>query len=226
MMNYNGVAGHYSLVRTLGSNTYTVVLKFNLDAFSGDKYVAPVNLAVTGGTHRLHCLIFSDDYTGDTSLRGRMQVYVQTSAGGTIVIHESIEVVADGTDKTMFFSVNASAPATTWYINGVNADDTGHPSRALNSGGMDTGSGGITLGAAVQQDFFFPGRIGYFGYREAYLVNPTDFYHPTKGLQKLDEVGWTEWLSQPLLWEAEGIMDNHKGLAANMVLHTGVTGPT
>ena len=90
---------------------------------------------------------------------------------------------------------------------------------------MGAGAGSINIGSAGNETLFVTGDIGYVGYIDSYLTNPTDWYHPTNGLQEIDESGWTEFGSQPLAWNQYGTMTDNKGSSGNFTKVGTITGP-
>ena len=180
----------------------------------------------SGSIGRLGIFLAASDHA-TPAFRDKITVTSANSGSTNICVLVSIDAVADGSDHTVFYSFNGDTGAATFYIDGVDADDTGSAVRvAPTTGTLDTGAGSVIIGALSGPSQFYGGQAGYVGHDEQYLTNPTDFHHPTNGLQEIDESGWTEWGSQPLYWEAQGEMDAQEGSAGNMTKNGTITGPS
>ena len=148
-----------------------------------------------------------------------------------------IKIEITGTGKTFYLfpgeqgiSINTDydgdAGTAIFYMDGVNADNPASVIRTLTTGTVISGDCGIGVAANYTGTHNITGEIGYFGYGEVYLTNPTDFYHPSNGLQELDEITWVEWGgSAPAFWKATGKMDENDGSGANLLAHGTITGP-
>ena len=224
MMTFNGTNAYYSKTSvTVSGSSFTFVLRFNINSFTGDKDVNPFR--ITAGQIRVWMQAISSDYTADASFRNKIRILVRNSAGSAwLVTLLSLTECLDGNDHLLFFSYNGTTGAATFYIDGVTADDTGWGSRILTTGTAPTSSATALVGGLTTSQWV-AGDIGYFGYRDVYLTNPTDFYHPINGLQELDESGWTEWGAQPLFWNQYGTMTANAGSGGNMTANGTITGP-
>ena len=199
--------GYYSITQTTSGNKFTMVLRVNRASFTGDT-VEYIKQMLIGGGSRIRMYVGSSDYTGDTTLRNKMYISTENAAGTVNLFRgKTIVDICDSVDHLIFYSVDTDTGQATIYVDGVDSDDTGWGSRVSPTvGSTAVGSTAFGLGAGSGGGLPFNGDIGYYGYRDAYLTNPTDFYHPTNGLQELDEATWTEWGAQPLFWNDEGTM--------------------
>ena len=226
MMTY-GAGGYYTdTTVTTAGNKVTVVARFNIAAFTGgsNKYI--FNHTNVSSSIRATAIVYSSD-NATTEVRSKLLVIFRNSAGGDIGRFLSIDAVADGSDKLLWCAYDGDSGLGKFYINGVDADDTGYTGRALTTGTLTTGASHImTVGGSNHVsggNTFQGGKIGYFGIRDAYLTNPTDFY--SGGIKELDETGWTEWGAQPLFWNQYGTMTANAGSAGNMTANGTITGP-
>ncbi len=225
IMDYDGVTGYYNKASgfTVSGNKVTMVLRFNIPAFTGNKFTYIASI-YAGGQQRLSLFGFSSDYAADPTRASKLQFYVRNGAGTTDLLKLiSIDTVLDGNDHLCFFSFDADTAASTFFIDGVDADDTGHAARVTPiTGTLGTSSPQAAVSSYYNGNSKNGGSIGYFGYRDAYLTNWTDFM--TGSIPKeLDEVGWTEWGAQPLFWNDEGEMEINKGSAGNMTKNGTIT---
>jgi hypothetical protein len=227
MMTFDGSTGYYSKTITTAGNVVTGIVRFNSASFTGGGLGRILNVTGAGAVNRLAVYAMSSDYA-DANLQDKVVVVTANSGGTNICVLVSIDDVIDGLDHTVFYSFNGDTGAATFYIDGVDADDTGNASRVAPTTG--TLAAGASSVASVGANFngtanFFGGDAGYCGYDDVYLTNPTDFHHPTNGLQELDETTWTEWGSQPMFWNQYGTMTDNKGSAGNMTANGTITGP-
>lgn len=216
MVDVDGASSFFIGGKTFAGNKRTVVARINRDSWttapSGDagyEILFTTATALFGGQADVRLQLFASDYT-DAERRNKLQAYVRNS-GGTIVCDLLTDVdVCDGNDHVIFFSYDGDAGTALLYVDGVSADDSGFTTRTITTGTLST-SGMAVIACAgtfpLISDYGFEGQFGYFGFHDVYLTNPTDFYHPTNGLQELDEVTWTEWGTQPAIWNQSGMPD-------------------
>ena len=226
MMTFDGSTGYYSITRTNSGNKQTFVRRFNIASFSGGGTVRLADIRDATGKIRLVVIVYSNDHA-TTERRNRLVINVQDSAGVQICnLMTDVDVV--GSDKLFSFAFDGDIGASTFYLDGLDADDATYTSRvAATTGTLPTTSGVTIIGAndAGTGDFV-DGEIGYGGYSETYLTNPTDFYHPTNGLQEIDESGWTEWGAQPIDWNPEGDWETTNAGSGGVFAKNGtITGP-
>lgn len=227
MMTFNGTDAYYSVDgATLAGNALTTVIRFSIDSFTGGVEQRPFD--VRGPGVRILLRVYPSDFA-TAELRNKLSILCSNSGGGNICdLLTDVDIV--GSDKTIFFSYDATAGTAILYVNGLDADDTGYSARLLTTGTLHNSTASGTHSYAYGADSggikWIDGKSGYFGYSETYRTNPTDFYHPTNGLQELDESGWTEWGAQPLYWNQFGTMDDNKGSAGNMTENGTIPGPS
>jgi len=225
VMTFEG-AGYYSdsTVNTSG-NLVTGIVKVGINKFygAGDKCLLDIRGAASHT--RLLALIYADDHA-DAALRNKVRIIVQDNTGGFIGLVLSTVDITDGQDHVIFMAYDADNATVLLYVDGVDADDIGYANRSVTVGILDGGSSSYTVGASMGGTSKMYGEIGYFGIKDAYLTNPLDFYDPIDGLQNLDEVGWTEWGSQPSAWNEHGEMSDNKGSMGNMTVNGTITGPS
>jgi len=223
MMAFDGASGYYDKTYTSAGNLLTAVVRFTAPSVSGGS--AHWVMASTGPSSnaRLSLQIPDNDFATAAS-RGKLEVVVKNSAGANVCKLGSSTTVTDGAEYVVFFAYDGDNGTSLFYINGADEDDVGYTGRVLTTGTLYTGASS-TLYVGALPSVYLAATVGYCGMRDAYLTNPTDFYHPTNGLQELDESGWTEWGAQPLFWNQYGTMSDNKGSGGNMTANGTITGP-
>jgi hypothetical protein len=196
---------------SLTGNKITMVLGFNSGAFTGGGQAAAIAAATTDGRHRARVNIHPDDDI-DPTVRGKITVSTQGTTTPTICHLVSKEAYTDGLDHVVFYSFDGDNGLATFYIDGVNADDTTNASRiAPTAEALRAGAAYCVLGGAFGvATLFNTGKAGFYGVRNAYLTNPLDFLSAT-GPDAIDEVGWTEWGAKPAVWNYSGLMIHNAG---------------
>ena len=215
MMTYDGANDYYSATPTTSGSLATAIIRTNIASFSGGGSMRLFEVAGSTPHTRLRCDVYSSDHA-TTALRNKCVCFSWDDAGVKVLQVLSVVDIADGIDKTIFIAFNATTGAVILTVNGVNSDNTLWGSRVLGTGTLDVGAGAMGVGAGTAGADKSTGDIGFFGYRDAYLTNPTDFYNPVTGLQELDESSWTEWGAQPLFWNKSGTMTANTGSGGSM----------
>jgi hypothetical protein len=216
MMDFDGSTGYYNKAFTSAGNKVTAVARFKRSTFTGGapEYVCKV---IGPGTHfRISIIVYPSDHaTAEYSNTCQMVVY--NSAGSQVCRLISNISITDDLSHTVFCSYDGDSGLGTLIIDGADADDTGKTNRQLTTGTLDTGaSSNAYVGSNNTPALYFGGQIGFFGHRDAYLTNWSDFMNPDGSVKELDESGWTEWGAQPLFWNPYGFMEDNRGSAANM----------
>jgi len=225
MMTFDGSTGYYfnSNIVTSG-NKVTGVARFNRASFTGGGFEAIFRFDGPNSKQRLSAYVHSSDYA-TAGRQSRVLMICQDSAGTNVCRLFSTDVACDGTDKLLFCSFDGDTGSATFYIDNVDADDTGNVERvAPTTGTLDSGSGSDCSVAGGNGTLLLGGKVGYCGHSESYLTNPEDFGTGASPLE-LDEVTWTEWGAQPLFWNEFGTMSDNKGSAANLGANGTITGP-
>lgn len=211
--------GYYSGTVTTSGNAYTVLCRFKIDSFSGNTQKWIAGIRGVSNDYRCAIIVYSNDYSADSSLRGKVSIQGQTAASSNIVYLASNVTIDDGAEHTLFFSYDGTAGTATLIIDGADADDTGFGSRVLTTGTLDVGANTQYISSATTTLYKFTGgAIGFFGYHDAYLTNYSDFFDSSNYPIKQDETTWSNsgFGSQPLAWNEHGDMVNNKGSAGNM----------
>jgi len=219
MMQYDGVTGKYSILTpTTSGNKFTVISSFKTDSFSGTGTVRQI-LALINASGYVRCgiQIHSSDHIS-SNRRLKIHVYIQDSTGVLLSRFQSISVVADGNRHEMMISYDGDAGTAIMRIDGNDEIDISNPDYVAPAvGTISSGpSSDFYVGANQISLHYYNGEIGYFGYRDAYLTNWSDFMDASGNPKELDESGWTEWGAQPLFWNEHGEMTNNLGSAGNM----------
>lgn len=220
MMEFDGSTGYFSgaSLATAG-NKVTVVCRFRCASFSGAglQYFARMH----GGTSnrvRFGIVALASDHA-DVDRQDKIQFFVADSAGANICLLVTPSGYLDGEEHVLFASFDGDIGAATFIIDGLDVDDTGNADRvAPTTGTLETSAsdGVLAVGANVGGGSNLDGDVGYFGHREAYLTNWSDFMDQYGNPKELDESGWTEWGAQPLFWNKHGDMTNNLGSAGDM----------
>jgi hypothetical protein len=193
-------------------NKFTAVVRFRIDDFSGGgaQYLCSFN-----NSSNLTCALII--YANDHATPDYRRKLVGLSSGFCRVISDV--VVADGQEHIALFSYDGTAGTVEFFVDEVDADDTGNPQRVLTTGTLLTSNGAHTVGSAWSGATginIISGDIGFVGYlRDVYITDPSLFMDGAYPVE-IDEIGWTEWGSQPLYWNATGDMTDNKGSAANL----------
>ena len=217
MMEFDGSTGWYSDATPTGmtGNKQTVVARFKIASFTGGGLQRLVRLEDTINNSRLSLLLYASDHT-TTERRSKIEFYVSDSAGAGKCHLLTIDVVADDTMHTVFASYDGDNGNATFYIDGVDADDTGFTSRVAPATGTLGSPDDLGIGANNSGANKVTGDIGFVGMDNTYLTNWSDFMETDGRPKQLDESGWTEWGAQPLFWNEAGDMINNLGSAGNM----------
>jgi hypothetical protein len=208
MMQYSGTTAYYrDTTTTVTGNKFTALVRFtDVPKTGATRYIMWVD-----GSSYVRCSLFinGSDHA-NTDYRNTVQFRVSSSTDTEVMRLISPNDLLDGNQHTIFASFDGDSGLATFYIDGVDADDTGNASRVGPAAGtLDTGTGKVYIGS-VSTGNYWQGQLGYVGYRDAYLTNWSDFMD-TNGPKALDEAGWTEWGGQPLFWNEHGDMDNNLG---------------
>lgn len=214
---FDGSTAYYNLSHTSSGNKVTFVCRFFLAAFGGDTNMSLFRAQSSTPRVRLAILVGSSA-NATAGFQNKLRMAVENSAGTTICRLISTSSVVDNGWHTLFCSFDGDAGTATFYIDGANADDTGNASRvAPTTGTLGSGaSSAFYVGSNQVPSLFWLGAIGYVGFKEAYLTNWSDFMRTDGWVKKINEVAWTEWSGQPILWNPHAQMSYNLGSGGNM----------
>jgi hypothetical protein len=200
---------------TPSGNKVTAVVRFNIPSFVNATATSMTLFQYAKSFIRIRLDVFSSD-SATAELRQKALFRVMNNAGTFICQLLSDITVTDGTDHIAFISFDADTGQATFVVDENDVDDLGYSSRVLTTGTLESGSGFVFgFGADQAGSNKVIGNLAYFGYKDAYLTNYTDFMDGN--IQKvLDEITWTEWGGQPLFWNRIGKMNDNQGTAGNM----------
>ena len=225
MMTFNGTDAYYSdTTVTANGNKVSAVARVNIASFTGGGSQRILNLTANGGNKLLLSVFASDHADSDRQLK--VQLFVQNSSATIVCWLASLTTITDSTDHVIFGAYDGDTGSAQLFVDGLDSDNGSFGNRTLTTGTLGNTITGFGVGAIFSGTGLLAGDCGYAGLSATYLTNPTDFYHPTNGLQELDESGWTEWGAQPLFWNQFGTMDDNKGSAGNMTANGTITGPS
>lgn len=226
MMNFNGVDSFYDKTNVpVTGDRVTTVARFNIASFSGGS-LQRIGGCVGSPHFRMLLFIVANDHT-EVDQRNKLVVFCQSSVGATLCALYSLADASDGQDHTVFASYNGDDGVATFFMDGLDADDTGHSNRTLISGTLQTVNSVYFVGADSNGTIdFVDGQIGYFGMKDEYLTNWYDFMDGALP-RVLNNQIWTEWGgSQPSFWHDEAKMDESEGTEGVMTANGGITGPS
>ncbi len=215
MMEFDGSTGFYNKAHTSAGTTLTFIIRFIVTSTTAGAGQFLVSVDAGSSLPKAVLIVQQSDH-GTVSYRNKLQFQVFNGSGSLICRLGTSFVVTDSVERVLFASYNGTTGAATFFIDGVDADDTGLTGRVLGTGTPRTGAGGAGVGAADDGSGKLNGSIGYSGYSETQLTNPLDFMDPQGKPLPLDESGWTEWGAQPLFWNEHGDMRDNLGSAGDM----------
>ena len=230
MMTFNGSTGYYNKTSlTTSGNKVTVVARFKHPSFLTATTVARYIVDIRGANNRFRPSFVMQPSDAAAEVQQKVIVYARNAAGTDLCKLLSTVVVTDDIEHLLFFSFDGDSGLATFIIDGLNADDTGYSARvAPTTGTLDSGTGEALVGTnqSPAAGRYFNGDIGFFGYREAYLTNWSDFMEADGTPKEIDEIGWSQWGGQPLFWNKGGLMTDNAGSAGAMTKNGTITGPS
>ncbi len=226
MMKFDGSTGYYNILTpTTSGNKFTILMSFKVDSFTGtSKLYQLMSMLSPSGYVRCGIQIHSSDHA-NTNRRSKIHVYVQDATGTLLSRFQSVSLMADGQRHVMMISYDGDTGTAIMNIDGVDEIDTGNPDYTAPAvGTLPSGTSSVLyFGSNQITSNFTSGEIGYFGYRDVYLTNWSNFMDANGTPKELDESTWTEWGAQPLFWNADGDMEVNAGSAGNMTKTGSVT---
>ena len=166
----------------------------------------------------LLAIVESDNALGSAN-KIWFRVYDNTNT--TVCSLFSSTVVTDGLPHSILCAYDGDNGTARLFVDGVDDDDTGNAQRVapttatlngLSQFTIGTNStDGTTLGALGTSGI--AGNLYSCGYHDQYITDPSLFFNGAAG-KEIDEAGWAEWGSQPLIWcfQGGGLTD-HPGSA-------------
>ena len=220
-MVFDGTTGYYKITGlTETPSVLTCVVRFKCPPKAGESSRQVVEATGDSGGSAIGMVVLGADNAHSPN-----KLYVDCATTTTLLYRTASKVVvADNQWHTVVLSFNSAGQAS-FYIDGVDADDTDYYIRVAPTAGTIAPITRYSLAAYANGGGWLNGAINYTGLHDVYIADPTVFDHPTNGLQELDEATWTEWTSQPLFWHDEGTMTANKGTAGNMTVYGTITGP-
>jgi len=218
LMKYNGTTGSYLKSHTNSGNLVTVICRIAAATLAGtsSRYIIRIN--GVSSFVRASLLILDSTHT-DTTARNKLRFRCVSSANVALVDIITTSDITDGLPHTVFAAFNSTTGAATFVVDGIAVDDTGWANRvAPTTGTLEAGTGDCVVGAASATPTNpYDGQIGFFGYRDAYLTNWSDFMRSDGSpIAQAESGAWGGWGAQPLFWNEHGQMDNNLGSAGNM----------
>lgn len=215
LMRYDGATGYYSGSFTSVGNKVMAVLLLQPDVnflFSDNSihYLMDVSGSGGGNNERLRIRAYGNAHS-NSNLAGRLEVFINSSAGGIACNLFSTGFGAISTGL-LFFSYDGDNGTAIFTLDGSNFEDAAHPNRTAPSVATLSAGAGTLIAISRQHSAasgFYPGAVGMTGYDDAYQTNDTDFgTHKSPGI--IDERNWTQFGgSAPVLWNPHGQADNN-----------------
>lgn len=228
-MRYDGLTGYYGKTGIIAPtpNLITGVFRFTTNSQTGGG-VQTICWANGVGTQPFLNVYVGDSDHANTDIRDKLVVITRDNGGTDLCALISDVTVTDGSSHVGFYAYDGVNGTAIFVLDGSDADDTGNASRvAPVVGNPNSGTGAVSVGSnsAGFASELFDGDVSFFGYRHVYLTNWSDFMKNNGNPKELDEIGWTEWGSQPEYWNAAGEMDDNKGTLASLDRFGTVQGP-
>lgn len=222
MMQLDGSTGYYRhTTATTTGNKFTFVCRFQVDTFAGTSTQKALAQLQGSAATRISIAVRSSDWaTADQ--QGKLFVFVESSAPATVCLIFSNASVLDGQEHTLFFEYDGDAGTAVFIIDDESQDDTGVAGRvAPTTGTLSGGTSTLTVGHnhSLTAGRYWPGQIGFCGYRDIGGLDSTDFMTADGSPIEQDfSVSWanTGWGAQPLFWNPHGDMVNNLGSAGAM----------
>ena len=195
MMQFDGSTGNYRTTTfTSAGNKVTAIIRFSRSSFTGNTKEYMMRSEVGAALERFVCISRSSDYS-TTEYADKIHVTVENSGGTQICNFLTEAGWLDGEPHIIFFAFDGDAGTAIFKIDGIDAEDTGFSARvAPTIGTLPSGANTtVELGAADGATDWYGGNLGFFGYREAYLTNWSDFMYADGSPRPLDQIGWTQW---------------------------------
>jgi hypothetical protein len=213
MMEFAGTDDFYNKTRTSSGNLVTVMCRFKIASFTGTDN-SPIGYTNSSWYRRVQININGSDHA-QADQQNKLSVVCVNSANTVICELISNADVADGNLHTVFFSFDAGNGTVVFKVDGVDADNASATNRTAPTTGTlangATSEFAVGLGRDQDTSKDFLGAIGFVGMADVYLTNWSDFFTANGYPKELDESGWTEWGSQPPIWQEHGDMVNNLG---------------
>lgn len=195
----------------LSSQTVTMILRFKWDETAGSDGAYLFN-----GGYASNVAVATYFYEASHANAGKVGFAVGTS----LCILVSENRYDDGEWHCLLASYDGAAGEATFLIDHIDADDTGYGSRVLTTGTIYNDSRidyrlGIAWWDAPSAATSFTGQCNATGLHNTYITDSTLFFNPDNTLKELDESGWTEWGTQPKIWNEHGDLRNNLGSWGN-----------
>lgn len=226
-MTLDGTTGYWRKTGMVTSgNKYTFIARFNIASFTGPTAQMYLGQVYGPSQQILQIVAFSSD-NAVASRRDRIRVIPVSTAAAALGLLWSSTALCDGNDHLLFVSGDHDAGSMIYRVDGNDEDDTGNAERiAPITGTLDSGATtGLTVGANLTPAAYLGGKMGYFGFDDSYRTNYGDFSTGAAPKQ-LDTSGWTEWGSQPLVFQDEcNLSVQNLGSAGLFTKNGTITGP-
>ena len=224
-MTYDGSTGYYSKAASIGvtGNKQSFVLRMTRQPFLGASTAERIAIFSPFGLNsRLIVTIFSNDHS-NLDVRGKIVFLGFDSAGAVCINTTSIADVNDGKPHTVVFNYDGDLGDSDLFVDGVDSKTVVTETTGTLANTNVSAVIGVELDL-VQR--FYGGKLGYLGFSNS-IVDPLDFYDPATGNQVVNESTWVQFGGvQPLVWAADGKLDEQEGSDGNFVLNGAITGPT
>ena len=222
MMQFDATS-YYNKAYTTSGNKVTIVARFKSDTFTTAGRILSASYGSAGVNQRYQFYALNSDHATVTK-RNKIGFHVVNTSGTVVCSLFSITDPVDGAEHTVFASFDGDTGAAQFYIDGVDADDTGNPDRvAPTTGTLESGAGNLGVGAFHTNGNPFGGQIGFFGHAETSSLTWSDFIDTGGNPKDIEDTLSTVWGATPLFWNEHGEMTNNQGSAGNMTANGTIT---
>jgi len=207
---FDGVNSGYtgSVART--GNTLTAVCRGDFKTFLTATHSYKRIFQTANSQPSLYC------YPSDHGTSPNKVVFLvrNTASSAICQLFSLTELIGSG-PHSMLFAYDGDTGAATWIVDGVNADDTGHGSRTLTTGTLNTTqNAGLMIGPTDARPL--EGSMTFVGYDDQYITDYSLFFDSNNMPIFQDTTNWasTPWGAQPLLWHPHGNLALNQGSAS------------
>lgn len=206
-MLYNGSASYHSRAFTSVGNAFTCTAQFLCipKAGTSGRFICTVHNS-TSNMRRLSINVLDESNpTGP----GILFIQVRNSAGTVLLSANSPYRVDDNAVHNFWIAFNGVGPQ-----HFIRLDGNPLTPGTLVAGTPYTGAGQFEVGNFTPfTNTKWDGQLGFFGYKDQYRTNYSDFWTPQRHPKNINESTWQEWGGQPAVWSMHGDLANNWGSA-------------
>lgn len=209
MMDFSNASSYYTRAITTAGKQYTLVGAFAMVPRAGSSHRYLVSVHGGSSVNRRLGL-----YVGDTSHAAngdKIVFHAFDTAGATLFFYKTPAVYLDGDIHTFFWSYDANTGNHLLQIDGVTITTAASFSGNLRAGGQTFEVGRVGWFGGTD----YNGQLGYLGYHDTLLATPGVFFSQVNTPLKPDESSWSQWGSQPKVWNENADVIKNYGSIGN-----------